>query len=737
MRKTDNSTTGGIGRRDVKRKLKRPARLRHWAQRTRRLALLLVPLASLASVGCHTGHEKLFDDSQGRYYQEVATKIEFPDACLLQEPESLNATNPNTLINPDEKDFWDLALDNVIQIALANSEVMRDIGGRVVSPLPLNSSIYDAAIAEANPISGLEAALSDFDAQLDAGILFARNERTFNNVFFGGGAASFAQNRGDFQAQISKQSATGTSFAVRNITNYDRNNVAVNRFPSVYETLMETEFRHPLLQGSGIEFNRIAGPRSQPGVYNGVLLARINTDVALTDFEIGVRDLVRDVEQTYWDLYFAYRDLDAKKTARDAALEIWRYVEKRRLGGVQDPAGEALARGQYFAAQALVEDALGGSPLARSSGLYSTERQLRRLMGLPATDDRLIRPIQDPLQVRIQFDWDDSLTQSYWRRPELRRQQWQVKRRELELTAARNFRLMRLDMVGLYRWRGFGDDLLGNKDVPLGNGSAFADLFTGDLQEWEMGMQLSTPIGNRLAFAAIRHAELQLARERALHLEQERQVSYDVAESFSNLDRAYTVTRTNYNRRESFRSELALKVERFLAGDARAPIDFVLDALQRLTVAETAYYRALSDYNLALMQVHVARGTVLDVHGVELAEGPWSSAAYTSAAKQSRRFGAPLGPACKTVPEPMATEFHPEVLGPYQELRIGEEPSPAAAAPSAPAGQGPAPEEMPPLESYRSSGLQPLREEFYAQLDASASGPEFPLLVANRDDLVS
>ncbi len=52
---------------------------------------------------------------------------------------------------------------------------------------------------------------------------------------------------------------------------------------------------------------------------NGVLLARVNTDISIAEFEAGVRDLVSNVENAYWDLYFAYRDLDAKITARDSA----------------------------------------------------------------------------------------------------------------------------------------------------------------------------------------------------------------------------------------------------------------------------------------------------------------------------------------------------------------------------------------------------------------------------------
>jgi hypothetical protein len=209
-----SSTFETQGTPDVARNRKRQNLFRLWAKRTRRRAWLLVALAGSTLTGCHLRHEKLFDDSQ-RYFQQVATQIEYPDATVVQEPATHGSLSPHSLLNPDQHEFWDLTLDDAIRTALENSEVMRDIGGRVVSPLPVNSSVYDAALAESNPLSGTEAALSAFDAQFDAGILFARNERTFNNFFFGGGVAAFVQNRGDFQAQITKQSAAGTTFAAR------------------------------------------------------------------------------------------------------------------------------------------------------------------------------------------------------------------------------------------------------------------------------------------------------------------------------------------------------------------------------------------------------------------------------------------------------------------------------------------------------------------------------------------
>ena len=93
-----------------------------------------------------------------------------------------------------------------------------------------------------------------------------------------------------------------------------------------------------------------------------MLIARINTDTELAEFEVAVRNLVSNVENAYWDLYFAYRDLDARVAARDSALETWRRVhalfEAGRRGGEAEK--EAQAREQYFRFQVEVENALTG-----------------------------------------------------------------------------------------------------------------------------------------------------------------------------------------------------------------------------------------------------------------------------------------------------------------------------------------------------------------------------------------
>src|SRR6185369_5537350 len=174
-----------------------------------------------------------------------------------------------------------------------------------------------------------------------------------NNVFFGGGTRLLQQDANIYQTALTKRTAVGSTLSLTSNTAYDSNNAPGNQFFSSWNQNIEAQVRQPLLQGAGADYNRIFGPNGIAGLPSGVLLARINTDSSLADFEIGVRNFVSDVENAYWDLYFAYRDLDAKVAARDAALETWKRVAalhaaERKGGEAQQ---EAQAREQHFRLQ--------------------------------------------------------------------------------------------------------------------------------------------------------------------------------------------------------------------------------------------------------------------------------------------------------------------------------------------------------------------------------------------------
>ncbi len=636
-----------MGRPADKRTAKPPSRLR--------AAGLLMALLALAA-GCATRKCKSgFTASEcNDSYHAVATEIQYPrvNQCAALGSEWA-AIAPITLTADSEPEYWDLGLQEVVQLALAQSKVLRDLGGAVLRAPSSVETHWDPAILDTDPRFGVDAALSAFDAQFDMTAFGDKNDRAINNEFFGGGTRLLVQDLVALQAQLSKRAATGTEFALRHNIDYDANNAPGNLFPSAWDVNIEGEFRHPLLQGAGVEFNRIAGPSQIPGIYNGVLIARVNTDVELTRFEIAVRNLVSDVENTYWDLYFAYRDLDAKTQARDAALDTWRRIhalyESGRRGGEAEK--EAQAREQFFRFQEEVQNALSGRLIDGTrtgngsiggtfravGGVHVVERRLRMLMGLPPSDGRLIRPSQEPISAPVVFDWSEVSAETLVRRAELRRQGFETRRRELELVASRNLLLPRLDAIGRYRFRGLGQDLLDSDGGEFPFDNAYETLTGGDFQEWQVGLELSVPLGFRRAHAGVRNAELQLSRARAILREQQRQTLHDAASAVAEMQRAYVVSQTSYNRLDAADTQLEAISAAFEAD--KAPLDLLLDAQRGLADAQSQYHRATAEYAVAIKNVHFAKGTLLDYDGVHLSEGPWPRKAYRDAAERERLRG--------------------------------------------------------------------------------------------------
>lgn len=617
---------------------------------TLRFALVLPTVCSLlvGPAGCRS-QKQCFKSDCDASYTKLATEIDYPAVTQCSATDDgWAAVAPLSLTNAEDIQYWDLKLEEVVQIALAQSQIIRDLGGAVVRTPANIATHWDPAAVETDPRFGMEAALSAFDAQFSASVFGEKNDRALNNEFFGGGTRLLDQDLMVAQWQFSKRAAIGSQFAFRHYTDYDSNNAPSNLFPSAWNTNFEVEMRQPLLQGAGIQFNRIAGPNNVPGFYNGVLIARVNTDVELTEFEIAVRDLVSNLENAYWDLYFAYRDLDAKIAARDGALQTWRRIyalyNNERRGGEAEK--EAQAREQFYRFQEDVQNALAGRLIDGTSvnngssggtfrgtgGVQVAERRLRMLMGLPPSDGRLIRTADEPVTAPIAFDWSEITRESLVRRVELRRQRFMTRRFELEWIASKNYLLPRLDAVARQRWRGFGNDLLHSDSTGRPRfDNAYADLTSGDFQEWQIGMELNIPIGYRREFAAVRNAELLLARSRAVLKEQEHLVLHDSANSVAEFERAAVLMQTSASRLDAARAQLGA-VSAAFAKD-KAPLDLLLESQRLLADAESRNFRSLAEYAIAIKNVHYSKGTLLDYDGVMLSESGWPQKAYGDAAE--------------------------------------------------------------------------------------------------------
>ncbi len=619
-------------------------------------------LAILA--GCANNPPKLhyIGDADLNYYKEAATQVEYPHVFSDTIGDAMATDQPRTIEDRRKDEIWDLTLEEALHLALENNAVIRTSSefrqrGGVLANATNSPSVYDPAIQESGVLfggRGVESALSAFDPTLNVSMNWGRDEQIQNNLFFNpitsltglntnpvqaleSPAGELVSETGNFQARLQKQFAHGGQLALVHSWLYQGVNNPNVLFPSTYTGLAQLEYRQPLLAGAGTEFTRIAGPIAQSfggltGVNQGVVITRINGDISIAQFETAVRNLSRDVENLYWQLYLQYRLYDIAVVARNSALRTWREVSLIiEAGGARELGreDELQAKAQYFESRAAVKSAL--------SNIYTTETQLRRIMGQPVNDGRIIRPVDEPPLAKFVPDWHVSLAQALTNRVELRTQKFNIKSLELQLQAAKSLIKPRLDFVSNYHINGFGDDLFGENDndgrTTQGLGSGYETITQGDQTGWGLGLEMTWQIGLRSANAQVRNLELRLAKAREGLATQEMDISHEVAATFQDLAANYGTAEEQFNRRTA----AAERVEVFRTQEAfgSVTLDLVLRAQRERAAADQAYYTSLVNYAQSIADYHYFTGSLLEANNIHIGEGGWRPEAYHQALRRA------------------------------------------------------------------------------------------------------
>lgn len=515
-------------------------------------------------------------------------------------------------------EFRDLTEGEMLALAMANSPVLRPLGVRVVDNPAAATTVFDPAINANDPFFGPQAALAEFDSVLSASVNTQNNDRVFNNATLGGDVQQLVQDLLTLNSGWQRRTFSGAVWELNGINGYDSNNRIGNTFPSYWEAQLEAGVRQPLLQGGGREFNLIAGPNARPGFNfsRGVVLARLNNHISQADFAIQLRSFVSGLYSAYWDLDRQYRNYENVLVAQQLAFKTWQTVLARNQANVTggEANKEAQARAEYYAFRREVLVVLGGQ--GGQEGLYVAERRLRNLIGIPIVDGQLLRPADRPPEAKIIFDYESLVGRAMSQRTELTRQGLRVQEQELRLLAAKNFLLPQMDLIGRYRLRGLGDDLFGSGPR---FSSAYQDFYSFDHQEWEFGMEMGVVHGRRQAHAAVRHAHLQLSRERTILREQQRGVQHEISDAHAEVGSSYESMLASRDQVDAARQRLESSEALYQAD--KIQIEFLLDAQEELWRAQAQLATDQARYTMSLVRISEATGSLLSDAGVSIQQG--------------------------------------------------------------------------------------------------------------------
>ena len=124
------------------------------------------------------------------------------------------------------------------------------------------------------------------------------------------------------------------------------------------------------------------------------------------------------------------------------------------------------------------------------------------------------------------------------------------------------------------------------------------------------GFEFNMPFGFRQAYSAIQNINQKLTREKQILHEQRRQIVNDLSDAVQDLKRSFNVYELQYNRLQGALDQLKA-VEKTNALK-KAPINLVLEAQRRVLDAQTQLFQSKIEYVLALRNVHLEKGTLLE-----------------------------------------------------------------------------------------------------------------------------
>ena len=323
-------------------------------------------------------------------------------------------------------------------------------------------------------------------------------------------------------------------------------------------------------------------------------------DGLISEFELRgfTETLVASVEQAYWDVVLARREIEIFERSLEVAQQQQAEVERRVEVGV-------LAEVELAASRA--EVALRREALINARANHEARRLvLLRLLNPPGPMmwDRVLELDEVPGELDVELDAVESHVALGERlRTDLNEARLRLERGRLEVVQTRNGLLPRLDLFVSLGKTGFADSF----------GSAWGDL-DGSGYDATVGVNFEQPLGNRAARAqdTIARVSRQQAAEALGNIQQ--LVQFDVRRAHLEVGRTREQIAATVATRELREQTLGVEEEKFRVGTSTALL--VAQAQRDLLESRIAEVRALVQHRQALIDLYRLEGSLLLRRGI-------------------------------------------------------------------------------------------------------------------------
>ena len=333
-------------------------------------------------------------------------------------------------------------------------------------------------------------------------------------------------------------------------------------------------------------------------------IARLTHDISISQFRIQVEQIVTQVITAYWQLVQARRDHLIAQSLLDRTIETRDRIEKRQAVDASDV--------EYQQAQSRV--ATREAILIRTKNdVRNFENALAKLLADPQVNVlnyMEIVPTTRPSTDGVRLDVEDQLLTALNNSPDLQQVRTAIDIAAINVSVARNRTLPRLDLTVATSLQGLG----GSAD------DAIESRKRADHVSTSVSLAAEYPIGNRARIAELAKQRLQQSQAIAELQNRADLISLQVRDRIRLANTALAELEAQRRAVDASQKQLeALEVEEELRRMTPEFLQVKLSAQGELAAAQSAENLAITSYNVALIDLARVTGTVLKVHGVEVA----------------------------------------------------------------------------------------------------------------------
>jgi len=486
------------------------------------------------------------------------------------------------------------------------SSMILSLKDAIIRTLSNNVSIaiesFDSKVKKETIIDSL----SEFDITLGIELSTGRKTQQLASAF---SSPNRMENDTDnWDLSISQKLVTGANYQFDFTNNRNKTNSKTAGLNPSYNSEFQLSLTQPLLKNFGTIINK-----------RNIHIAKNEADISDYDFETKVIDVISDVENTYWDYVFNLRDLEVKQKSLDRAKDFQRRVKSQVLVGTMAPIETLQAESEVASREEFL--------LSSKDAIEDTQDKLKNILNIDFSSPEGLLPIYPSSKADIlikNVDFNETVKIALASRSDYLGKKKELENKDILVKYQENQVYPSIDLVGSLGMNGLSGDAVsitsgtfqGKSAYGGGYGNALTDSLSTNYYDWELGIKISYPLGNRSAKSKLSASRLEKAKLILDIKNLEKKIILEVRESIRQLQ-------TDAKRIKAASIAKKLAEEKLKAEEKKFEVGLstsfnVLEFQEDLAQAQSNEIKAIIDYKQSRIRFRMIIASTLNYHNVKL-----------------------------------------------------------------------------------------------------------------------